>query len=56
MKITKLNKELGVLKEDYAKMIVKSYKSRSEQSVELCLFYQKIFASLQTRTILKAVY
>lgn len=32
MKINKLNKELGVLKEDYAKMIVKSYKSRSEQS------------------------
>jgi hypothetical protein len=27
-----LNKELVVLKEDYAKMIVKSYKSRSEQS------------------------
>jgi len=32
MKINKLNKELSVLKEDYAKMIVKSYKSRSEQS------------------------
>jgi transposase-like protein len=32
MKINKLNKELGILKEDYAKMIVKSYKSRSEQS------------------------
>jgi hypothetical protein len=32
MKINKLNKELLVLKEDYAKMIVKSYKSRSEQS------------------------
>jgi septal ring factor EnvC (AmiA/AmiB activator) len=32
MKINKLNKELGVLKEDYAQMIVKSYKSRSEQS------------------------
>lgn len=32
MKINKLNKELAVLKEDYAKMIVKSYKSRSEQS------------------------
>jgi septal ring factor EnvC (AmiA/AmiB activator) len=32
MKINKLNKELVVLKEDYAKMIVKSYKSRSEQS------------------------
>jgi septal ring factor EnvC (AmiA/AmiB activator) len=32
MEINKLNKELAVLKEDYAKMIVKSYKSRSEQS------------------------
>jgi septal ring factor EnvC (AmiA/AmiB activator) len=32
MKINKLNKELVILKEDYAKMIVKSYKSRSEQS------------------------
>ncbi len=32
MKINKLNKELAILKEDYAKMIVKSYKSRSEQS------------------------
>lgn len=32
MKINKLNKELEVLKVDYARMIVKSYKSRSEQS------------------------
>ena len=32
MKINKLSKELAVLKEDYAKMIVKSYKGRSEQS------------------------
>jgi septal ring factor EnvC (AmiA/AmiB activator) len=32
IKINKLNKELRVLKEDYAQMIVKSYKSRSEQS------------------------
>jgi septal ring factor EnvC (AmiA/AmiB activator) len=32
MEINKLNKELAVLKEDYAKMIVKSYKGRSEQS------------------------
>lgn len=30
--INKLKKELDVLKEDYANMIVKSYKSRSEQS------------------------
>jgi murein hydrolase activator len=32
LKINKLNRELKVLKEDYAEMIVKSYKSRSEQS------------------------
>lgn len=32
LQINKLQKELGVLKEDYAKMIAKSYKSRSEQS------------------------
>ncbi len=30
--VNKLKKELTILKEDYAKMIVKSYKSRSEQS------------------------
>lgn len=32
MKINKLNKELSLLKDDYAKKILKSYKSRSEQS------------------------
>ncbi len=32
MEINQLNKELDTLKADYAKMIVKSYKSRSEQS------------------------
>ena len=32
MQINKLNRELVVLKEDYAEMILKSYKSRSEQS------------------------
>ncbi len=32
LKINKLNKELLVLKDDYAKKIVQSYKSRSEQS------------------------
>lgn len=32
LKINKLNRELKVLKEDYAEMLVKSYKSRSEQS------------------------
>lgn len=32
LQINKLNRELKVLKEDYGKMLVKSYKSRSEQS------------------------
>ncbi len=32
LQINKLNRELKVLKDDYAEMIVKSYKSRSEQS------------------------
>jgi septal ring factor EnvC (AmiA/AmiB activator) len=32
LQINKLNRELNVLKEDYAKMIVKSYKSRNDQS------------------------
>lgn len=32
MQINKLNRELEVLKDDYAEMIVKSYKSRSEES------------------------
>lgn len=32
LEINKLNRDLQVMKEDYAKMIVKSYKSRSDQS------------------------
>ncbi|NJM80168.1 MAG: peptidoglycan DD-metalloendopeptidase family protein [Flavobacterium sp.] len=32
LEINKLNRELKILKEDYAKMIVKSYKSRNDQS------------------------
>lgn len=32
LSINKLNRELKVLKEDYANMVVKAYKSRSEQS------------------------
>jgi septal ring factor EnvC (AmiA/AmiB activator) len=32
LKINKLNRELKVLKEDYANMVVKAYKSRSQQS------------------------
>lgn len=32
LEINKLNRDLKIMKEDYAKIIVKSYKSRSEQS------------------------
>jgi septal ring factor EnvC (AmiA/AmiB activator) len=32
LEINKLNRDLKIMKEDYAKMIVKSYKSRSDQS------------------------
>lgn len=32
LEINKLNRDLKILKEDYAKMIVKSYKSRNDQS------------------------
>lgn len=32
LEINKLNRELNVLKEDYANMVVRAYKSRSEQS------------------------
>ena len=32
LEINKLNRDLKIMKEDYAKMMVKSYKSRSEQS------------------------
>ena len=32
LEINKLNKDLKIMKEDYAKMIVKSYKSRNDQS------------------------
>ena len=32
IEINKLNRDLKIMKEDYAKMMVKSYKSRSEQS------------------------
>jgi predicted nucleic acid-binding Zn-ribbon protein len=46
MKINKLNKELLVLKEDYAKMIVKSYKSRSEQSRAMFILSAENFTGL----------
>jgi len=49
MKINKLNRELAVLKEDYAKMIVKSYKSRSEQSRAMFLLSSENFLQAYKR-------
>jgi septal ring factor EnvC (AmiA/AmiB activator) len=49
MKINKLNKELVILKEDYAKMIVKSYKSRSEQSRAMFLLSSENFLQAYKR-------
>tara|TARA_R110000868_G_scaffold347388_1_gene608404 strand:- start:383 stop:1669 length:1287 start_codon:yes stop_codon:yes gene_type:complete len=49
MKINKLNKELDVLKEDYAKMIVKSYKSRSEQSRAMFILSSENFLQAYKR-------
>lgn len=49
MKINKLNRELEVLKEDYAKMIVKSYKSRSEQSRAMFLLSSENFLQAYKR-------
>jgi septal ring factor EnvC (AmiA/AmiB activator) len=49
MKINKLNKELAVLKEDYAAMIVKSYKSRSEQSRAMFILSSENFLQAYKR-------
>jgi septal ring factor EnvC (AmiA/AmiB activator) len=49
MKINKLNRELVMLKEDYAKMIVKSYKSRSEQSRAMFLLSSENFLQAYKR-------
>lgn len=46
LKINKLNSELGVLKEDYSNMVVRAYKSRSEQS--------RIMFILSSETFLQA--
>lgn len=46
LKINKLNSELGVLKEDYTNMVVRAYKSRSEQS--------RIMFILSSETFLQA--
>lgn len=49
LKINKLNRELAILKEDYAKMIVKSYKSRSEQSRAMFLLSSENFLQAYKR-------
>jgi septal ring factor EnvC (AmiA/AmiB activator) len=49
MQINKLKKELAVLKEDYAEMIVKSYKSRSEQSRAMFILSSENFLQAYKR-------
>lgn len=49
LKINKLKKELEVLKEDYANMIVKSYKSRSERSRVMFLLSSQNFMQAYKR-------
>src|SRR6187402_1242294 len=47
--ITKLEKELQLLKEDYAKMIVQSYKSRSEESRAMFILSSESFLQAYKR-------
>ncbi|MCA0348398.1 MAG: peptidoglycan DD-metalloendopeptidase family protein [Bacteroidetes bacterium] len=49
LKINQLNKELEVLREDYAEMIRKSYKSRSEQSRVMFLLSSENFLQAYKR-------
>ncbi|NBL65381.1 peptidoglycan DD-metalloendopeptidase family protein [Flavobacterium sp. NST-5] len=49
LKINALKKELEVLKADYAKMIVKSYKSRSEQSRAMFILSSENFLQAYKR-------
>lgn len=49
LQINKLNRELIILKEDYARMIVKSYKSRSEQSRAMFLLSSENFLQAYKR-------
>lgn len=49
VQINKLKKDLVVLKDDYAKMIVKSYKSRSEQSRVMFILSSESFAQAYKR-------
>jgi septal ring factor EnvC (AmiA/AmiB activator) len=49
VEINKLKKELVILKEDYAQMITKSYKSRSEESRAMFLLSSKNFQQAYKR-------
>ncbi len=49
VKVNGLKKDLAVLKEDYAEMIVKSYKSRSEQSKAMFLLSSENFLQAYKR-------
>ena len=49
LKVNKLKRELAVLKEDYAKMILKSYKSRSEQSRAMFILSSESFLQAYKR-------
>ncbi|WP_233264563.1 MULTISPECIES: murein hydrolase activator EnvC [unclassified Flavobacterium] len=49
VQINKLKKELKILKEDYAKMIVKSYKSRSSESRAMFLLSSENFLQAYKR-------
>ena len=49
LQINKLKKELAILKEDYAEMIVKSYKSRSEESRAMFLLSSENFLQAYKR-------
>ena len=49
LEINKLNRDLKIMKEDYAKMMVKSYKSRSEQSRIMFVLSSKSFLQAYKR-------
>jgi len=49
VQVNKLKKELAVLKADYAKMILKSYKSRSEQSRAMFILSSESFLQAYKR-------
>lgn len=49
LQVNQLNRELKILKEDYAALIVKSYKSRSEQSRAMFLLSSETFLQAYKR-------